>query len=119
VTSDNSTIAQLCNLIISDGIDSAINFLDSHQEVFSEKESEINILSKMFRDADTDEAIQLLLFNKKMHTDSWQTQFELGFTYKLKGDLSLAKEYILKAQELNPENSEIISLLNEINEAEE
>jgi len=118
VTSDNSTIAQLCNLIISDGIDSAINFLDRNQKVFIEKENEINILSKMFRDADTDEAIQLLLFNKKMHPNSWQTQFELGFTYKLKGDLSLAKEYLLKAQELNPENSEIIGLVNEIDEAE-
>ena len=118
VTSDNSMIAQLCNLIISDGIDSAIGFLYSHQEFFSEKENEINILSKMFRDADTDEAIQLLLFNKKMHPDSWQTQFELGFTYKLKGDLSLAKEYLLQAQELNPENGEIINLLNEIDEAE-
>ena len=99
-------------------MDSAIHFLDSHQEDFSEKENEINILSKMFRDADTDEAIQLLLFNKKMHPDSWQTQFELGFTYKLKGDLSLAKEAVLKAQHLNPENREIISLLNQINEDE-
>jgi len=118
ITSDNSMIAQLCNLIVSDGIDSAIGFLDSHQEVFSKKENEINILSKMFRDTYMDEAIQLLLFNTNMHPNSWQSQFELGFTYKLKGELSLAKEHLLNAQELNPEKTEIIKLLNEINESD-
>jgi hypothetical protein len=34
------------------------------------------------------------------------------------GDLTLAKETVLKAQQLDPENSEITHLLEEINKAE-
>jgi len=117
-TSENSSIAQLGNLILSDGIDSAIGFLNSNQEIFIKKEIEINILSKMFRDSYADEAIQLLLFNTKNHPNSWQAHFELGFTYKLNGELTLAKESLLKAQELNPDNTEINKVLNEINESE-
>jgi len=52
-----------------------------------------------------------------MHPNSWQAYYELGFTYKLNGDLPLAKETLMKAQELNPENTEIVSLLDEISES--
>lgn len=114
-TSENSAIAQLGNLILSDGIDKAMDFLNSNQETFINKESEINILSKMFRDSYKDEAIQLLLFNTKMHPNSWQAHFELGFTYKLHDELTLAKESLLKAQNLDPDNSNINELINEIN----
>jgi len=118
IASDNSMITRLGNLILSDGIDKAMDFINSNQETFINKESEINILSKMFRDSYADEAIQLLLFNTKMHPNSWQAHFELGFTYKLNKELSLAKENLLKAQQLNPENTETIKLLNELNELE-
>ncbi|MDA3928448.1 MAG: hypothetical protein PF541_05775 [Prolixibacteraceae bacterium] len=118
ISSDNSIIAQLGNIILSDGVDAANEFLNSNQEVFIKKENEINILSKMFRDPDVDAAIQLLLFNAKKHPGSWQAQFELGFTYKLKEELSLAKKHLLKARELNPKNPEIIKLLNEIDESD-
>lgn len=114
ITSDNSIIAQLGNIILADGIDAAKKFLNNNQEVFIKKENEINILSKLFRDPDIDAAMQLLLFNVERHPNSWQAQFELGFTYKLKEELILAKEHLLKARELNPENPEIIKLLNEI-----
>ena len=69
----------------------------------------------MFRDSYKDEAIQLLLFNTKMHPNSWQAHFELGFTYKLHDELTLAKESLLKAQNLDPDNSSINELINEIN----
>jgi len=118
IISDNSMIAQLCNLMLSDGIDKGMDFINCNQEVFSKQENEINILSKLFRDPYPDAAIQLLLFNVKAHPHSWQAFFELGFTYKLNKELSLAKENLLKAQKLNPENTEIIKLLNEINEAD-
>jgi len=118
IISDNSMIAQLCNLILSDGIDEGMDFINNNQEDFIKKENEIIILSKLFRDPQPDAAIQLLLFNEKTHPNSWQAFFELGFTYKLNGELPLAKNYLEKALELNPENTEIIKLLNEINEAE-
>jgi tetratricopeptide (TPR) repeat protein len=114
ITSDNTIIAQLGNIILSDGVDAANEFLNSNQEMFIKKENEINVLSMMFRDPDVDAAIQLLLFNVKMHPNSWQAQFELGSTYKLNKEHKLAKEHLLKARELNPENPEIIKLLNEI-----
>lgn len=69
----------------------------------------------MFRDHYTDAAIHLLLFNVKMHPGSWQSHFELGLTYKLNEEPLLAKEHLVKACELNPENQEIIKTLNEIN----
>jgi len=118
ITPDNSTIAQLCNLILSDDIDKGMDFINSNQEAFIKKENEISILSKLLRDPYPDAAIQLLLFNVKAHPHSWQAFFELGFTYKLNEELSLAKENLLKALQLNPENTEIIKLLNEINEFE-
>ncbi len=117
ITSDNSIIAELGNIILSDGIEPAKEFLTSNHEVFIKKENEINILSKLFRDPYPQSAIQLLLFNIKMHPNSWQAYYELGFTYKLNGDLPLAKETLMKAQELNPENTEIVSLLDEISES--
>ncbi|MCK5536705.1 MAG: hypothetical protein KAI79_07750 [Bacteroidales bacterium] len=118
ITSDNSMITKLGNLILSDGIGKAMDFIKSNQEIFIKKENEINILSKMFRDSYKDEAKELLLYNTKNHPNSWQAHFELGFTYKLYSELSLAKESLLKAQQLNPENTEINKLLNEINELE-
>ena len=90
-------------------------FLDTNQEVFKSKENEIIILSKLFKDPNVNASIQLLLFNNKMHPESWQTLLELSSAYKMNGDLSIAKETVLKAQQLNPENGGIISLLNEIN----
>jgi len=116
VIDDNSDVAQLANLILTYNIDSAIIYLEKNMEVFRSKENEINTLSRLFKDPNTDASIQLLLINEKMHPNSWQILLELGSTYKMNGDLSLAKETVLKAQQLNPENSEIISLLKEINE---
>lgn len=117
-TKDNSVVAQLSNTILTYNIDSAIIFLNRNQEVFKSKENEINILSRMYRDSDMDAAVQLLLFNMEMHPDSWQPLYDLAFAYKVNGHLTLAKKTVLKAQQLNPENEEIIRLLNEINEAQ-
>jgi tetratricopeptide (TPR) repeat protein len=115
--SDNAIVARLCNTILTYNIDTAIIFLNTNLEVFKSKENEINTLSKLFRDPDMNASIQLLLFNTTMHPNSWQAFYELAYNYKENGDFSLAKETVLKAQELNPGNAEIISLLNGINEA--
>ncbi len=117
-TCDNSIVAQLNNTILTFNIDSAMRFVDRNQEVFKSKENEINILSRMFRDSDVNVSIQLLLFNMEMHPDSWKPLYELAYCYKVNGDLTLAKETVLKAQQLDPENSEIAHLLEEINKAE-
>lgn len=117
-TSDNTIVAQLCNTILTYDIESGIQFLNKNQDVFKSKENEINTLSKLFRGPDINASIQLLLFNTKMHPNSWQASYELAFNYKENGDLSLAKTTVLKAQELNPENTEINNLMNEIDKVE-
>jgi hypothetical protein len=95
-----------------------MRFVDRNQEVFKSKENEINILSGMYRDSDLNVSVQLLMFNMEMHPDSWKPLYELAYGYKVNGDLTLAKETALKAQQLDPENSEITHLLEEINKAE-
>ncbi len=117
-TCDNSIVAQLNNTILTFSIDSAMRFVDRNQEVFKSKENEINILSRMYRDSDLNVSVQLLMFNMEMHPDSWKPLYELAYGYKVNGDLTLAKETALKAQQLDPENSEINHLLEEINKAE-
>jgi len=117
-TCDNSIVAQLNNTILTFSIDSAMRFVDRNQEVFKSKENEINILSRMYRDSDLNVSVQLLMFNMEMHPDSWKPLYELAYGYKVNGDLTLAKETVLKAQQLDPENSEITHLLEEINKAE-
>ena len=60
----------------------------------------------------------LYLQNVKYNPNSWQAYFDLGFIYKEKGETLLAKEALLKAKELNPENTDITNLLNELSEPE-
>jgi tetratricopeptide (TPR) repeat protein len=113
---DNSMVMQLCNSILAHGMETAMIFLTKNQEVFKSKENEINIMSKMFSDNDISTSIQLLTFNTTNHPDSWQAYFDLGIAYKEKGDLSLSKQSLLKAQELNPDNGAIAKMLDEISE---
>lgn len=118
VTGDNTLVAQVCNTILTDSIDAAMRFINKNQEAFQWKENELIILSRLLKDPNIEASIQLLLWNQKMHPDSWQTLLELASAYKAKGDLAHAKETALKAQQLNPESSEIMALLNEMDEAE-
>jgi hypothetical protein len=113
---DHSIVMQLCNSILANGMDTAMVFLNQNQEVFKSRENEINILGKMFIDNHINTAIQLLTFNTTNHPDSWRAHYELGFAYKVNGDLTLSKQTLLKAQQLNPDNDEITKLLDEINE---
>jgi len=117
ISSDNSMIAKLGNIILSDGMGPAKEYLNDNQEAFKQKGMEINILSRLFIDSEIETSKQLLLLNLELHPDSWQTLFELAKTYKVNEELSIAKETILKAKQLNPENEEIIHLLNEIKES--
>jgi hypothetical protein len=115
---DNTQMAQVFNTILTYNTKVGIQFLNENQEVFERKETEINILSRMIKDHDMNASIQLLKFNTEMHPDSWEALFELSKVYNENGDLLLAKTTALKAQQLNPDNTEINSLLNEINEVE-
>ncbi len=72
----------------------------------------------MFIDNTIETAIQLFSYNSRLHAESWQAQFNLGYAYKEYGEISLARKYLCKAQALNPDNKDIIRLLNEVSKIE-
>ena len=54
----------------------------------------------------------------KYRPNSWETHYGLANIYNESGEVLLAKEELHKAKELNPENTDITNLLNELSEAE-
>jgi tetratricopeptide (TPR) repeat protein len=116
VIQDNSSIAELCNMMITGDMDAVMMQLQENQNIYDSKEIEINILSKMFIDSYIEKSIQLLLYNVAHHPDSWQAHYNLGYAYKEKGEPQLSINELNKAHDLNPENSDIINLLNEVSE---
>jgi len=118
VSPNYSNIATLCNVLLDNNLDSATSLVnDPKTELFAE-ETQINILSRMFIDAKIDLAIWLRQFNVEHHPDSWQAQYDLGYVYKKKGETLLSKNALLKAEALNPDNTDITNLLNELNQFE-
>jgi len=117
-TNDNALMAQVFNVILTNNINAGIQFLNENQEAFESKENDIIILSKMIKDHDMDASVQLMLFNTEIHPNSWKAFFELANVYNENKDLSLAKTAALRAQQLDPENSEINSLLKKIKEVD-
>ena len=63
-------------------------------------------------------SIQLFYYNSRLHPESWQAHYNLGYAYKEDGEISLARKYLFKAQELNPDNEDIIRLFSEISNIE-
>jgi tetratricopeptide (TPR) repeat protein len=111
---DNGSMAYLCNTILAYNIDSANHVLNQNNDIYYSKEEEINILGKMFIDNTIETAIQLFSYNSRLHPESWQAHFNLGWAYKEDGEIALARKYLSKAQELNPDNNDITRLLNEV-----
>jgi tetratricopeptide (TPR) repeat protein len=118
ITDDNSMTAQLGNIVLKDSIEKALSFLNNNQKIFTNKENEINILSRLIRDSDADAAINILLWNVQYHPNSWQTLFELAKSYQVNEEFSMAKKTLLRAKEIDPENKEIISFQEEIYKSE-
>jgi len=113
---DNTSIAELCNLILSDNRDLLTKRLRENQAIYYALENEISILTKMLGDKHTDYSIQLCLYNTANHPKSWQAYFDLGNAYMRKGEKAESKKALLKALELNPENTAISQLLDELNQ---
>ena len=118
VDDNYSSIAKLCNALLGDNLDSATRLVNENKtELFSE-ETQINILARMFIDSNIDLAIWLYLNNVENHPDSWEAHYNLGYMYMENGESLLAKEELLRAKELNPENTDIADLLNDMNQLE-
>ena len=72
----------------------------------------------MLLDFDSDASLKLFLFNLEEYPDSWHAYFDLGFSYKIRGEIELAKEALLKAQEKEPDNREVKELLKDLEKTE-
>jgi hypothetical protein len=106
-------ITKLCNTLIDNNLAAAESLMENNKSEFAD-EKQINILGRMFIDGNIDITLWLYLFNVTNHQDSWQAHYDLGYIYNEKGEKLLAKNELLKAKELNPENTDIDNLLNEI-----
>jgi hypothetical protein len=111
-----SVITSLCNTLLNNDLDYAAKEVENNKNVLFEGANHLTILARMVFNRDI--ANWLYLQNVKYNPDSWQAHFDLGFIYKEKGEILLAKEALLKAKKLNPENTDITDLLNEVNLAE-
>jgi len=116
VNQDYSCMATLCNMLQDNDLDAAARFVGEHNAELFSAETQISILARLFIDSEIDLAIWLYIINVKNHPDSWQAHYDLGYAYKEKGEALLSKDELQKAKELNPENTDITNLLNEINQ---
>jgi tetratricopeptide (TPR) repeat protein len=111
-----SAITTLCNTLLENDIVTAAKLVEDNKSVLCEGANHLGLLGRMFSDKEITN--WLYLQNVKYSPDSWRAYFDLGYIYKEKGESLLAKEALLKAKELNPENTDITDLLNEVNLAE-
>ena len=118
VTYNHSAINALCNTLLDNNLSSASRLVDAHKTILFEGENQLNLLARMFKDTDPETAVWLYLQSIEHQPDSWEAHFDLGIIYKEKGDIILAKNELLKARELNPENTRITDLLDEVKELE-
>ncbi len=118
ISHDYSAITILCNTLLDKNLNSAARLVDDHKTVLFAEENQLNILARMTIEVNIDMSIWLYLKNAEYHPDSWQAHYDLGYIYSRKGETLLAKNALLKAKELNPENTDIATLLNEVNNVE-
>jgi hypothetical protein len=118
VSQNYSYMTTLCNTLLDNNLDAAAALTEEYKAELFAEETQINILAKMFIDKKTDLAIWLYINNAKNHPDSWQAHYDLGYAYKEKGETLLSKNALLKAEELNPGNSDISDLLREVSQME-
>ena len=93
---DNSESTKLLNTFLQDNIDSAILTYKNHKSInfnnYNYNEEEISALGRTIIDYDLGASEKLFLFNREEYPDSWHVYFDLAFSYKIKGDINLAKK---------------------------
>lgn len=116
--SNYSEPTKLLNTFLQENIDSAISTYKNHKSInfnnYNYNEEEISVLGRMILDYDLSASEKLFLFNQEEYPGSWHVYFDLAYFYKLKEDTDLAKKTLLKAQEIEPNNKDVISLLEEL-----
>lgn len=116
VTHDNSIVSSLLNTLLTNDIDTVISCMIKNRVLYQDKENEINILGRMLIDKYTSISIRLFLANLELHPNSWKAYYSLGVCYMQENNLSLAQDAVNKALELQPNNPDIIKLMEEVSE---
>jgi len=115
---DYSQPTKLLNIFLQENIDSAISTYKKHKAInfnkYDYNEEEVSVLGKMLLDYDLDTSVKLFLFNQEEYPGSWHAYFDLAYSYKLKGEIDLAKNALLKAQEKEPDNKDVKELLKDL-----
>ena len=115
---DYSQATKLLNTFLQENIDSAISMYKNNKAInfnkYDYNEKEISVLGRMILDYDSGASEKLFLFNQEEYPDSWHVYFDLAYSYKIKGDIDLAKKTLLKAQEKEPGNKDVRDLLKEL-----
>jgi len=115
---DYSQATKLLNIFLQENIDSAISMYKNNKAInfnkYDYNEKEISVLGRMILDYDSGASEKLFLFNQEEYPDSWHVYFDLAYSYKIKGDIDLAKKTLLKAQEKEPGNKDVRDLLKEL-----
>jgi len=116
LTLNFTTINTLCNTLLDNNLDLAARLVEENKTELFAGENQVNLLARMFNGKDM--TIWLYQMSLKYNPDSWETYFSLGSVYKENGETILATNALLKAQKINPENTSITDLLNEISRTE-
>lgn len=108
----------LINKYLQSSVDSAIAIYKSHKaeayDNYNYREEEISMAGRMLLDYDGNASVKLFKFNIEEYPDSWHAYYDLGFAHKINGEMDQAKEALLKAQQMNPDNMDISKLLSEL-----
>jgi dienelactone hydrolase len=108
----------LLNTYLQSSIDTAIAIYKSHKAEaynnYNYREEEISMAGRMLVDYDVNASVKLFKFNIEEYPDSWHAYYDLGFAHKISGEMDQAKEALLKAQQMNPDNMDISQMLSEL-----
>jgi len=113
---NQGSIAAICNALLNNDLSVASRLVDDQNNELFEGANQLNILARMLNNKD----LVIWLYQKSVeyHPESWENHYNLGYIYKEKGETLLAKNALLTALELNPDNTDITDLLNEVNKME-
>lgn len=115
---DYAQSTALINTYLQSSVDSAIAIYKSHKAEaynnYNYTEEEISMAGRMLLDYDGNASVKLFKFNIEEYPDSWHAYYDLGFAHKINGEMDQAKEALLKAQQMNPDNMDISKLLSEL-----
>lgn len=115
---DYAQSTALINTYLQSSVDSAIAIYKSHKaeayDNYDYTEEEISMAGRMLLDYDGNASVKLFKFNIEEYPHSWHAYYDLGFAHKINGAMDQAKEALLKAQQMNPDNMDISKLLSEL-----